>query len=177
VGGALTFCTTTTSNGQCAAAEYTHAGKTFACKSCTDCTAAAQSAVADCTGGSSSSSSGGTTPTQTCTPISASCLVGGSLSYCNTYNGSTCTNALYKHGTKTFACNSCTDCTAAYGEAYVSCQDAVGGCSDLASCCNSMASAYKPSCQQTYNAYQGQPLADYYCKTAYQSYKQSNLCF
>lgn len=186
VGGPLTFCTTMSSGGQCTHAEYTHDGKAFACESCTDCTAAAQSAVAECTGGgsssggSSSSSSGGgggATPTQTCTPVGAACVAGGPMSYCYTFNGSTCTNAMYKHGSKSFACKSCSDCTAAYGQAYVSCQDAVGGCTKLASCCNSLPSPHDGACQQTYNAYQGQPMADYYCKAAYENYRQSNLCF
>lgn len=103
------------------------------------------------------------------------------MEYCITYTGGVCSKIVYKHAGKTYACNSGAacggDCTGAYSQAYTACQDAVGGCSQLASCCNNIQAAYQPSCVQTYNSYAGQAFGDVSCKSTLQSYRSSNLCF
>ena len=194
-GGDLTFCLTTTSDGTCTKAEYTHDGETFTCAACDDCTAAAQDAMQACgnapsssssSGGSSSSSSSssssggsssGSTPTTSCQPVNATCVGGGQMQTCVTSSASTgCTNITYKYGGQSFSCNGCSSCTDVYYEAYTLCQDAVGACDDLASCCAQMSSSYQSSCNSTLSSYRGQSYGDISCKSALQSYRQQNLC-
>jgi len=100
------------------------------------------------------------------------------MEYCITYGGAggACSKVVYKHAGKTFTCSSCSDCTSAYNAAWTSCQDAVGACNQLATCCNAMTPTYKPSCISTYNAYAGQAYGDVSCKSSLQSYRSSGLC-
>jgi hypothetical protein len=197
-GGDLTFCITTAPDGACAKAEYTHAGETYTCAACDDCTAAAQQATESCgtgssssggsssgssgsssggssSGGSSSGSSGGG-PTVNCTPINTACVGSGQMSYCVTTTNSACTDITYKYGSESYSCGGCSSCTDAYYQAYTSCQDAVGACDDLANCCATIDSAYKSSCNSSLSSYQGQAYGDVSCKSLLQSYHSSNLC-
>jgi len=101
------------------------------------------------------------------------------MEYCITYTAGVCSSIVYKHAGKTYACaaGGCGgDCTSAYYAAYTACQDAVGACNELATCCDTINSAYEPSCTQTYNTYAGQPYGDISCKSTLQSYQSSNLC-
>ena len=99
------------------------------------------------------------------------------MRYCTTYTSTACVGLRYEYGGNTYTCPSCTgDCNTAYYQAYTECQDAVGACSDLASCCNAMDTTYRPSCVSSYNAYIGTAYADISCKSALDSYRTSSLC-
>jgi hypothetical protein len=100
------------------------------------------------------------------------------MSYCITYGGpgGACTDITYELGGTKYPCGGCTSCTDAYYAAYTACQDAVGGCKALSSCCNVIASAYQSSCRTTVSNYQGQPYGDVTCKATLKSYESSGLC-
>lgn len=100
------------------------------------------------------------------------------MSYCISYSGNTCSKITYKHGTTSAscACGGGTDCTDAYYEAYTSCQDAVGACAELDSCCDTINSTYEPSCRSYVSTYQGQNYGDVSCKSILTSWQSSGLC-
>jgi hypothetical protein len=100
------------------------------------------------------------------------------MSYCITYGGpgGACTDITYAFGGMKYPCGGCTTCTDAYYAAYTACQDAVGGCKALSSCCGVIASAYQSSCRTTVSNYEGEPYGDVTCKATLKSYESSGLC-
>jgi hypothetical protein len=107
LGATYEECTTSTSDGTCAAAVYqvSGGGPTYTCASCGDCTAALDQVDAYCAG---------QTPMTTCAAWSA--CESSSLSYeqCTTSTGDVCQSQYYEttDGHK-YACASCGDCSAA----------------------------------------------------------------
>ncbi len=113
----------------------------------------------------------------TCNAIATPCLKGGGIEYCISYSANMCTKIVYKHDGKSYAC-SCggTDCTAAYYAAYTTCQDAVGSCDQLATCCKNAAPNFQASCQETLKTYVGQVYGEVSCKAIVTNYRQQKLC-
>ena len=101
------------------------------------------------------------------------------MSYCISYApGGTCSTITYKHGTVTAscACGGGADCTDAYEAAYTDCQDAKGGCNDLADCCAVVDTNYKSTCDSYVSTYQSQSYGDVSCKSILTSWQSSGIC-
>jgi len=119
------------------------------------------------------------TGTETCTAINTECSKGGGMEYCITLTGGTCSKLAYKHGGQSFTCpTGCggNDCLPAYYGAYTSCQDAVGACTQLSTCCKAAVGANQTSCQDTLKTYVNEPYGDVACKAVLASYRSSKIC-
>jgi hypothetical protein len=117
--------------------------------------------------------------TEMCQPINVACVVGGGMELCLSYSNGMCTKITYKHNGKSYSCpTACTgqDCLGAYYGAYTACQDAVGACADLATCCKNATEATQASCMQAYNTYAGQPYGDVSCKSIAASFRMQKFC-
>lgn len=118
--------------------------------------------------------------TETCTAIAAECTKGGGMEYCITLSAAgTCSKLAYKHNGQSFACpTGCggNDCLPAYYGAYTACQDAVGACTQLASCCQAALPANQASCLDTHKTYVKEVYGDVACKAVLASYRSSKIC-
>jgi hypothetical protein len=118
---------------------------------------------------------------ETCTPINAQCTKGGGMETCITYTAAGgCSKLTYKHDGKTYTCpagcSAGADCLPAYYGAYTACQDAVGACRGLATCCNTALPAYKESCAETLKQYVDKPYGDVACKSVLGTYRTNKYC-
>jgi hypothetical protein len=122
-------CTTAGAGGVCDAITYKVSnGTSFKCSSCSDCTAALQSLEAFCSGAA----------TTNCTAAETCGTSALTYQQCTTSLSGTCESIYYQTSDgDTFACNSCSDCTAALSsmESYcASMVNPVTSCSADAAC-------------------------------------------
>jgi hypothetical protein len=170
----MQLCTTTNASGSCTGARYDIDGTSYACASCTSCTAAADDAMNDCHPDIGGFDAGGSTPVETCSVVGTTCAT-GTLQYCYTSTSMGCTSR-YVHDGNSYPCAQCASCDSAWGAAYVSCMDAAYGCDDLESCCGSFPSQSQSGCYSAVSSYRAQPGGDVSCKQTYDSYRSAGNC-
>lgn len=114
----------------------------------------------------------------TCNAIATPCVKGGGMQYCVHYVANACASITYLHDAKSFSCG-CgggPECTNAFYGAYTDCQDAAGGCDQLAACCKAADANVQTQCNETLKSYVGQAYGDVSCKSIVNSYRMNKLC-
>jgi hypothetical protein len=119
----------TTKNGACEEIYYyASTGVEYVCNSCSDCSAASSNMSSYCSS---------QTTTTSCSSLGSCGSNGATYEECETTTGGVCSSIFYYASTGAeYACNSCSDCSAAYSNitSYCSSQSTTTSCSSLGSC-------------------------------------------